>query len=152
MKLFLFSLVIVIFSSCFLFGKFKKNRISFEENGVSKSYQVLIPKGFKTTKKKTDTAGNEAQFYYYADGAVLYFAKARDTTVQYQVINYDENLPRELYNTIFFKGVDDDYEHYWRETRFGIYKIGYLHVDEGEDWKFDSAINYFTLRSVKPVQ
>ena len=152
MKLFLFTIIVVCGSSCFLARNFKKNRISFQENGVSTSYKVIIPRGFKRTEKKVDTAGNEAQFYYYADGAVLYFVRARDTSVQVQTINYDENVPKELYNTIFFKGVDENYENYWRETRFGNYKAGYLNVEPGEDWKFDSALNYFALRSVKPVQ
>jgi hypothetical protein len=152
MKLFLFLYIVVVFSSCFLFRDLKKDRFSFEENGVRTSYNVVIPKGFKRKETKADATGNIAQFYYYADGAVLYFAKVKDTTMQYQPINYEENIPKELYNTIYFKGIDPDYDHYWRETRFGNYKAGYLRVEGDEDWKFDSSINYFSLRSVKPVQ
>ena len=65
-------------------------------------YTVVIPKGVKRKEIRTDSAGNEAQFYYYADGAVLYFVKLKDTNVQYQPINYDENAPKELYHTIIF--------------------------------------------------
>lgn len=74
----------------------------------------------------------------------MYFALLSDTTTQLQTINYDENIPKELYHTIYFKGVDSS-NLYWRETRFDDYRAGYKNVEEGYDGTFDSAINYFSL-------
>jgi hypothetical protein len=148
----LFASIAILFSSCFLFRDLKKDRFSISRDGIEKSYTVVVPKGVKRKEKKTDSLGNVAQFYYYADGAVLYFADMKDTTASYQAINYEDNVPKEMYNSLFFKGIDGSYDHFWRETRFGNYRVGYYKVDTDEDWKFDSAVNYFTLRSVKPVQ
>ena len=84
------------------------------------------------------------RYFLYPGGTELYFAFLKDTTRELQAINYDDNIPKELYQTIFYKGIDST-NHYWRETRFGNYKAGYKNVDEGEDGVFDSSINYFSL-------
>ena len=144
MRVSLFFILIIAFPSCFLFNQFRKDSFSFSENGVQKNYTTVVPKGFSKAEKKFDSSGNEAQFYYYPDGTSLYFVKLVDTSVQYQPINYLENQPKEIYNTIFYKRFDS-VERYWRETRFDNYKLGYRSAKKGEDWKFDSAINYFSI-------
>jgi hypothetical protein len=145
MKLFLFLGLALVFSSCFLLSDFKKERLTFTENGVSKNYTVVVPKGAKKTQRRVDSSGNEEMYYHYSNGTTLYFVKVVDTNLHYLPIDYETNLPKSIYNTLFFKGVDSSNTYYWRETRFDHYKLGYLDAERGEEWKFDSAINYFSL-------
>ena len=117
------------------------------EDGRQKTYTVMVPKGFKRTESTTDSLGNEQHLYYYSGGTRLYFVRVKDSAAQYQPINYAVNLPKNIYNTTYYKGIDSSYR-YWRESRFGNYRLGYYAAEAGEDWKFDSALNYFSLRSV----
>ena len=147
MKILLPLFLTVLLQSCFLFGRFTKDHITFNEQGAAVSRTIIVPKKFSRSESSTDSSGNQVRLYHYADGTKLYFVKAEDTAVQYQPINYAVNIPKALYNTIFFKGVDS-VGGYWRETRYGNYKIGYYSASRGEDWKFDSSLNYFTLRTL----
>lgn len=140
--------ILIIFNSCFLFRDFRRSHFSFSDNGQSRPVEVVVPKGYSRTESKTDSAGNQVQFYYYSGGAVLYFALMKDTAAELQPINYDLNIPRQLYQTLYFKGLDSA-DRYWRETRFNHYRAGYKNVEEGEDGNFDSSLNYFS-RHVKP--
>lgn len=144
MRIIAFVFFTVLCNSCFLFSDFKKSRFAYSRNGVHHSLDLVVPKGFIKTKKQTDSTGNQIQYYYYPGSTVLYFALLKDTSTQLQPINYNLNIPKELYNTVFFKGIDSS-EQYWRETRFDHYKAGYKNVEEGEDGVFDSSINYFSL-------
>jgi hypothetical protein len=144
MKLIAFLLLMLVCNSCFLLSDFKKTRFSFSHNDKG-SVKLPVPKKFSKSELKTDSSGNQVQYYFYSDGPVLYFAFLKDTSTQLQPINYDLNVPREVYQTIYFKGLDSSYR-YWRETRFGNYKAGYKNVIEGDDGKFDSSINYFSLK------
>ena len=139
-----FFLLMTWCSSCFLFRDFKKASFSFSENGTKHSVNIVVPKKYSKTETRTDSAGNQVHYFLYPGGAQLYFAQLKDTTIELQTINYADNIPKELYQTIFYKGVDSA-NHYWRETRFNNYRAGYRNVEEGNDGTFDSAINYFTL-------
>ncbi|HEU4469772.1 MAG TPA: hypothetical protein VFR58_01695 [Flavisolibacter sp.] len=132
-------------SSCFLLSDF--SRSSYAYTG-SESYSLVVPRGYNSVETAIDSSGNELQVYSYPGGATLYFIRARDTAAAYQPINYGENISRKLYHTIFYKGIDSS-GRYWRETRFGGFKAGYRTVAWGRDWKFDSAINYFSLLMVR---
>jgi hypothetical protein len=139
-----FFLLTVVCSSCFLFSHLKRTHFSFSENGAKHSVNAVVPKKYSKTETSIDSSGNQVHYFLYPGGAELYFALLKDTTVELQTINYEENIPKELYQTLFYKGIDST-NHYWRETRFGNYKAGYKNVDEGEDDVFDSSINYFSL-------
>jgi len=140
-----FSILIMVCNSCFLFSDFRKKQFSFKQDGTNRTVKILVPKKFSKSQFKTDSLGNQVKYYFYRNGSVLYFAFLKDSSIALQPINYDLNIARELYQTIYFKGLDSA-NHYWRETRFGNYKTGYKNVDEEEDGKFDSSVNYFTLR------
>lgn len=145
MKRFIAFFPLMIFcNSCFLFRDLKRTHFSFSLNGISHSVNVVVPKRYLKTETRIDSAGNQVHSFLYPGGAELYFALLSDTTTQLQTINYDENIPKELYHTIYFKGVDSS-NLYWRETRFDDYRAGYKNVEEGYDGTFDSAINYFSL-------
>jgi hypothetical protein len=144
MRAVLLFFLITFFNSCFLFKDFKRTRFSFSENGKEIPFEVVVPKKYNKTESQTDSVGNQVQYYYYSDGTALYFALMKDTSAELQSINYDLNVPKPLYHTVYFKGLDST-NHYWRETRFDKYRAGYKLVDEGEDGNFDSSINYFSL-------
>ena len=110
--------------------------------------QVVVPKRFDRSVMTTDSAGNQVQYYYYGNGAVLYFAKMKDTSTDLQYINYDMNLPKDLPDTKFYKGVNED-NRYWRESRTGNFKAGYYKVHSENDGIYDSSLNYFTQRSLR---
>jgi len=140
--LFVISLVC---NSCFLFSNLKQTKFEFDENGSKRLIHTVVPRKYIKSENVFDSSGNQVQYYYYAGGTVLYFAFLKDTSAQLQPINYDLNIPKQLYQTIYFKGLDST-SHYWRETRFDHYRAGYKNVNEDDDGKFDSSINYFTLR------
>lgn len=144
MRIFLF-FILVSFNSCFLFSDFTKRTISYHDTG---SMQVVVPKRFHRAEMKTDSAGNQVQYYYYGSGTVLYFAKMKDTSTALQYINYDMNLPKDLLDTKFYKGVNED-NRYWRESRNGDFKAGYYKVHSENDGIYDSSLNYFTQRSLR---
>ena len=144
MRVVLLFLLVFFFNSCFLFKDLKRTRFSFTENGKEVPVDAVVPKKYNKTESQTDSVGNQIQYYYYSNGSVLYFALMKDTSSELQSINYDLNIPKPLYHTIYFKGFDST-GHYWRETRFDHYRAGYKKVEEGEDGNFDSSLNYFSL-------
>jgi len=148
MKILAFCILMMVCNSCFLFSDFKKKRVSFSQNEKSTTVKIPLPKKISRSELKTDSSGNQVQYYFYRSGSVLYFAFLKDTSTQLQSINYDMNIANALYRTIYYKGLDSS-GHYWRETRFGSYKAGYKNVNGGEDGIFDSSINYFSLHAVR---
>jgi hypothetical protein len=145
MRAFILLLISIIFNSCFLFSRLKKTNFSFSENGQDQVVNAVVPKKFNKAETEIDSLGNQVRYFFYPDGAVLYFASLKDTSTQIQAIDYDWNIPKELYHTVYVKGIDST-NRYWRETKFGNYKAGYKNVEGGDDGNFDSSINYFTLR------
>jgi hypothetical protein len=146
MKLFLFLAIAMVFSSCFLFGGFKRSNFSYSGDGQPQTVRLVVPKGYAKTERRTDTAtGNEEVFYTYPGRGVLYFVVAKDTTKEYQSINYEMNIPQPIYAGRFYKGVDSSNQ-YWRETKVHHYRAGYYNIERDVDWEFDSAVNYFMAR------
>lgn len=141
-----FFVLTMLCSSCFLFSGLKKTQFSFAENGINHSVNAVVPKKYLKTETRTDSIGNQVYYFIYPGGAELYFAFLKDTNTQLQNINYGDNLPKELYHTTYFKGMDSS-NLYWRETRFANYKAGYRNVED--DGTFDSAINYFSLHLMR---
>ena len=149
MKLFLFLIITVFLSSCFLFGNFRRSSFSYTGNGTSQTVPLVVPKGYNKIERQTDTStGNEEIYYRYPGKAVLYFVVAKDTTKEYQQINYELNVPQPIYTGRFYKGIDSSHL-YWRETRLGSYRAGYYNIGRGNDGEFDSAVNYF-IKNVSP--
>jgi hypothetical protein len=140
MKFIALFILMIVCQSCFLFSDFKKTKIALPGRTV----KIVVPKKFNKSQIQTDSLGNMVLYYYYSDGSVLYFASLNDTSVELQTINYTDNIPKELYNTLFYKGLDSS-KYFWRESRFGKYRAGYKNIDAEDEGNFDSSINYFTL-------
>ncbi len=109
-----------------------------------KQATLMVPKKFSRMERKTDSGGNEQQYFYYPGGAQLYFVHTNDSVQELQPINYEENIPRQLYGWQYYKGIDNT-NRYWRENRHASFRTGYRYVHPGNDGKFDSSLNYFTL-------
>ncbi len=130
--------------SCSIFSRYRRSDFTYTANGQSQTVRLVVPKGYSRTELKKDAAGNEVKYYYYSGGTQLYFAALTDTALELQPILYDINIPRELFNSIYYKGIDSN-GRYWRETRFDHFKSGYRNVKKGRDGRFDSSMNYFSL-------
>ena len=126
-------------SGCFLFDGLRKERVQFS----GKEYQLVLPKGYKKQEKKT-TNGNEEVFFFYPNGTYLYFVHTADTSLVYQPIDFSVNQPKELYGALFYKGIDSNYSHYWRENRKGSFRAGYYNAPAEDVWRFDSSLNGFS--------
>jgi hypothetical protein len=135
-------LILLIF--LFSCSPFRRNSFTYTENGQPKTVKLVVPKGFNKSETRTDSSGNQEKYFRYSNGLFLYFVNAVDTTKEYQYINYEENIPKELYSFIYFKGYDST-NRYWRESRQGRFRAGYRNATEGNDWKFDSSLNYFMI-------
>lgn len=120
----------------------------------SKMVHLVVPKGYTRQEKIGDSSYNQNVFHY-SDGSTLYFVYAKDTSRIFQPINFGDNMPKAAFGIPYYKGIDSAGK-YWRESRKGFYKAGYTSVEEDNDWRFDSSLNYFIIRgvnaSVKPVQ
>lgn len=139
----MFAILVLGLSSCFLLSNFKKGSFSYSADGVSRAVPLVVPKGFNRVEQVTDAAtGNQEVFYRYPGKALLYFVVAQDTSKEYQWIDYRLNVPQAIYGGRFYKGIDSS-DLYWRETRAGKYRAGYVNIRRGDDWEFDSAVNYF---------
>ena len=141
-------MIVFALQSCSIFGKYRRSDFTYTANGEANTVKLVVPKGYSRTEVKKDAAGNEVKYYYYSGGTQLYFAHLADTSFELQPIQYDLNIPRELYNTIYFKGIDSN-GRYWRETRFDQFKSGYYLVKRGRDGRFDSSMNYFSLHPLR---
>jgi hypothetical protein len=141
MSRFMFFILVFSLSSCFLFDPFKRSSIRFRDR---EEFHLVVPRRYVRTELKTDSAGNQVKYYYYGDGSILYFAELKDTSTEFQAIDYSMNLPKELYGSMYFKGVNEK-GNYWRESRIGNFKAGYYEVDSDRDGSFDSSVNNFTI-------
>src|SRR5215210_3347279 len=136
--------LMILLHSCSLFDGFRKGSFTYTENGVQKTTSLMVPKKYNRVERTKDSAGNEQQTYHYPGGAFLYFARTKDSLKELQPIDPDDNIPRILYGSEFFKGIDSN-NLYWRENRKYPFRSGYRFVHFGNDWRFDSSLNYFTL-------
>lgn len=139
-RLLIHLLIITFISSCSLFGKLRKERFSYEDNGQRELIVWMPKKG--NTKKQTDAQGNIEMITSYGD-AVLYYAHLRDTTKQFIPINDSFHIPLpHPMGGLIYKGTDDAGAHYWREIRlYNGWRFVYKNVPAESESRFDSALN-----------
>ena len=139
MKLLLL-LLIIGFSSCSLFNGFKKRNFNYGEKG--ESFGVIIPKGWKKTEFKSDSADNKVQYYYYKNGSSLYLVRNADSLISFQPIIFSNHIPLiHPQDGLIYKGIDSN-GLYWREIRLKDFRFGYKNVPTETEARFDSALNY----------
>ena len=137
-------------ASCFLQKDYRKETFSFEDKGVSHSYSLVVPRGYKKKFTSVDEAGNNIITYSYKNGAIFYLAHMADTSVDMQPMNEQDNVARQSLHTdaLVYKGMDELHL-YWREVRQKNFRAGYRFVHGDEEERFDSATNYLVVWPMK---
>ena len=137
-------------ASCFLQKPYKMETFSFTDKGVSHSYPVVVPRGYKKKFTTVDEAGNNIITYNYKNGSVFYLAHMADTSKDMQPLDEKENIARISLHTgaLIYKGMDKNYL-YWREVRQKNFKSGYRFVMGEDEERFDSATNYLVVWPMK---
>lgn len=139
MKFCLFVSFVVIISCSSIKGLRKKEFVYSDRAGDQKIH-LLVPKGYRKELIR-DTLGNKLQLYTYRNGAALYFIYG-DTTVNFQYINLQYNIPKEHpAGGWMFKGIDST-GLFWREVRQGMFRVGYKNIPGASEFKFDTVVNY----------
>ena len=138
-----------LFSSCFLFPKYKRTSFSYTSNGQAKTIPVLVPRGYHKQTLETDSAGTIIQQYNYGN-SLFYIAYLQDTGKAIQPIIEEENIPRvaEATGAWVYKGMDSA-SLLWREVRNGKIRVGYRFVPKALEERFDSATNFSLVRAVE---
>ena len=133
-----------MFVSCSVYSGLCKKRFSYAENGATQSLRVLVPKRY--ARRETSTDGSRQDYYYYPDGAVLYFIQTTDTLTLFQPIDTANQIPLpHPYGGLMYKGLDSA-GRFWREVRTDSFRFGYRFVPGASEIRFDSAVNYAGMR------
>jgi len=144
-KMLLFSLVIIVVSSCFLRREYKTSSFTYNSGGQSGTIPLKVPWGY-SKKEMKDTAGISLETFYYPNGAILYSAYLSDTT--YEIQSFDSALHQPQIHRLgglVYKGQDEK-ELFYREIRQGHLRFGYRSVPGRLEFVFDSSTNYASLQ------
>ncbi len=145
MRNFLLLLLLIGFSSCFLFKDYKRKPFAYTQAGQSQTLSLLVPKGY-TKETVSDTAGIQLHSFQYADGSLLYAAYLADTTFELQSFDKAMHQPKPFGKSgVMYKGQNNKGEFY-REIRQGALRFGYWGVGLDNETLFDSATNYAAMR------
>jgi hypothetical protein len=146
MKLLVF-LLLMVCASCSVFTGFKRKTFTYNEKNESQAISLRVPAGYDK-EQIIDSGGSKEQWYYYDNGAVLYFAQTV-TAKEYQPIDSAVNKPSlHLGGGLLYKGFGQN-ALYWREYRLDSLRFGYKNVPYSMEARFDSAVNYAGYRKVK---
>lgn len=138
---FLLFILLLVTASCSLFSNLKQREFTYRSGGHDQSIRVLVPTGYHRSEKVTDSAGNQGQVYHYGSGTFFYVAHTTDSSVAYQPIAEENNVPLPHPDGgLLYKGMDSS-GLYWREVRLDSFRIGYRGVRASREIKFDAAVN-----------
>lgn len=143
MRMAFWVLLILLLPSCFLFKDHKRRTFTYTTTGgETAKVNIIIPKGFKREEPITDSLGRQGILYHYSGNALFYVLHFPEGG-NYQPIDTAVHIPKHhLQGGIFYKGVDSTSKLWWREAQPGLLRIGYLHVGNEEEVRFDSAVNF----------
>jgi hypothetical protein len=112
--------------------------------------QIIVPKGYRKMNRFTDSTGNVLQTYDYRNRAFYYIAYVRDTNSFAQPIRLWENMPRQYINSgaWMYKGMDASHL-FWKEVHRDNLRAGYLYVERGQEFPFDSASTYLGVMPLR---
>ena len=148
MKYLLFAILMIV-TSCSLFKNFKTIPFHYSANDKRYTVPVQVPKGYSREKTTVDSAGNEVQFYYYANGSFIYVAHVTDSAM-YQPIDTSRNIPLpHPSGGLIYKGLKSN-GLFWREIRLNNGLIyGYKDVPQQNELEFDRALDFSSLEKVR---
>ena len=130
-------LVVIGFASCSLFDGMKRSSFTYDDGQV---LPLVIPKGFKNSELKTDSAGNKTRLFSYADGAALYFYYGDSSHYSLDTsMHISKFYPDQVK---FFKGQDSSNGLFWRESQYKNFRFGYKNISTGREAMFDSSVNH----------
>lgn len=137
-------------SSCFLFPKYKRSSFTYNDNSITYSFPVIIPKGYTRERTEVDSSGNTILTYSYGP-ELFYMAYMADSSSYVHPIDEMINIPRlyEPTGALVYKGMDSSHL-YWREVRQNKLRTGYRNVSGEMEARFDSATNYFMVHPASP--
>lgn len=146
-------LLLLFTASCALLKGYKKDEFYYTAAPQqNQCLPLLIPRGALKEEIKQEPDGSKVQTYHYGNGTVLYIAYNTDTTWQYQPIAPEENVPLlHPLGGIMYKGITKDLL-YWREIRIDSLRMGYVNVPYDLEIRFDSALNYASMRVPARIQ
>jgi hypothetical protein len=131
------------FYSCVVIDSYREKEFVYYESQKKEFLSLKVPKGFAEEKILLDTAGGKEQYFYYKNGAVLYFSKhvvSWTTENQVLVDSLLTSSKKKNQQEYTFKGVDKDKLH-WKEIKVEDFKFGYSYVPSGDLERFETAIN-----------
>ena len=135
--------VILVFflAGCNPYKTLRKQTVDVDGSTI----QVLVPKKFNKSEQKKDELGNQVQFYYYGDGAYLFFAKRGEGTMF--PIDTTDHIGRVQPNGgLFYKQLTDKNE-FSRDVIFKNFWFGYRGAEPGtQEALFDSSMNYVKVK------
>ena len=106
------------------------------------NFSFRVPKGWKSVRAETDSAGRPVRLYDYGGGTVFYVAYA-PMGGYIQPIPHDRHIAKLLPSgDTLYKEQSDASGRLWREDIKGTLRAGYINVKEGKaEALFDSAVN-----------
>jgi hypothetical protein len=134
-------IVLIFLFACSPYRGMQKRSISVDGS----NYSILIPKHYKRSEQKKDELGNMVQFYYYDDGAYLFFAKRAAGTMF--PVDTSLNIGKEqLPGGLYYKMVNDKNK-LSRDVLVKEFWYGYRNAEAGkQEALFDSAMNYVRVK------
>ena len=102
-----FYLLMILFFSCSPYRGLRKQTFHYINQHQNHSLPVLVPKGYTRSNLEKDSAGNQIQYYFYLNGAQLYFARITGKK-EIQPIDTTTNIPRlHPLGGLIYKGMDE---------------------------------------------
>lgn len=128
--------------SCNPYKALRTDRFSYTENGLKKTLELKVPKGFTKEKNEVDSAGSEKQTFRYANGAELYFMHLASPNSYPDFDTANHIGKQQLHGGLFYKE-QDAAQRFWREVFVKNFRFGYRHAKiDKQEALLDSALNF----------
>jgi hypothetical protein len=136
-------------NACFLFPKYQQQQFVYRQGGSERVQTVLVPRGYSSVIRESDSLGNTLWQYRYRQGR-FFVAYLADTAYQSRWFYHDEQQPHRSRqgDALVYKGMDHP-QLFWREVHRGGLRIGYHGVEPRQEYRFDSATNYAIRMEIK---
>lgn len=138
-------LILIMLTSCAYLQGYKTKEFLFREDQKIKKLVLHVPGGFADEKMVLDTVGGKEQYYYYDNGALLYFAKQVNWQTENEPLIHTGKIRGKSYDPFSFNGVDRNGLH-WKEIRIEDFRFGYSYVPPSDLDKFEQAINNIRIK------
>ncbi|MBD0294654.1 MAG: hypothetical protein ICV84_05535 [Flavisolibacter sp.] len=141
-------LLMIVLFSCSPYSGLRRQAFQYTNDNQHHTIRVVVPKGYSRSHSGVDSVGNQTLFYYFPNGALLYFARLSGNT-EIQPFDTTNNIPRQHpIGGVIYKGMNEK-GLFWREIRIRSFRFGYRNVSSEQELAFDSATNFASI--LKPV-